>query len=72
MTFDLLFIAALAALVLGPRKAAEMGKDFVKWKSKLTAITGDLRSTLEQEFQSLEAENLAPRVQKPQGEADPS
>lgn len=55
MTFDLLFIVALAALIVGPRKAAEMGKDFARWKAKLAALSGDLRSTLQEEFKNLEA-----------------
>ncbi len=68
MTFDLLFIVALAALIVGPRKAAEMGKDFAKWKAKLSALTGDLRSTLEEEFKNLESGT--PSLQAPDSQAD--
>ncbi len=68
MTFDLLFIVALAALIVGPRKAVEMGKDFGRWKAKFAALTGDLRSTLEQEFKALEAET--PSLQAPSPQLD--
>lgn len=58
---ELLFILLLALLLFGPRKLPELGRSLGRGLAEFRRASNELRTTIEDEMQSLEREDSAPR-----------
>ncbi|MBI4462572.1 MAG: twin-arginine translocase TatA/TatE family subunit [Acidobacteria bacterium] len=57
---ELLFVLLLALLLFGPRKLPELGRSLGRGLAEFRRASNELRTTIENEMQSLEREGSTP------------